>query len=224
MATQQQQIQQAQATLQMLEQLHRAKRVSEQELQQAKRRLADLQAERPYVPLVPLVPRHERVGPPPPPAPEPEPTGRRVDQDEYLSLQADLSADADHLNRQMAELSNQLHKVPMTAGCAELTRPILALKGQIETIWDKKRYLERNRCLPEEPTQETDPDGQTSGSVSALKYELAYKKRRLIDLRYKLKEKLKNLAAKPGKVQQWREELVQTNMEIAEIDIQLGTL
>ena len=221
MATLQQQIQQATATIQMLEQMVRAGRASAQDVQQARDRLTSLTA--------PVVVRAERTAKwvePEPPAElvaVQEPTGRRVDQDEYLALQAELSKDADRLNRQMAELSNQLHKVPTSATCPELTRPILDLKAQIETVWDKKRYLERNRCLPDEADQEETEENSPT-SVSAMKYELAYKKRRLIDQRYKLKEKLKNPSARPGKVQAWRTELMQTNLEIAEIDIKLGTL
>lgn len=202
----------------MLEQMVRIRRASDHELQQARDRLASLTIPSPRETVLipkPSVNREVEFAPV-----EQEPTGRHVDQDEYLSLQSELSKDADRLNRQMAELSNQLHKVPSNAACAQLTRPILDLKAQIETIWDKKRYLERNRCLPDEPT---DQEVETEEN-SPAKFELAYKKRRLIDLRSKLKDKLKNPAAKPAKVQEWREELVQTNLEIAEIDFKLGTL
>ncbi len=232
MATLQQQIQQAQATIQMLEQMVRARRASEQDVQQAKDRLASLLIPERTTPPIPLslkqgegvhrenVDRPVKLVSNVVMEPVAEPTGRRIDQDEYLVLQSELSKDADRLNRQMAELSNQLHKVPSNASCGELTRPILTLKAQIEEIWDKKRYLERNRCLPEE----ADDQEEATEENSPIKYELAYKKRRLIDLRYKLKDKLKNPAAKPGKVQEWREELARTNLEIAEIDITLGTL
>ena len=207
MATRLQEIQQATSTVQMLEQMVKARRASAQELATARERLALLEA--------PALPQREVVIDPD----SLEPVGTAISQAEFLELQAELSKDAERINRQMADLSNQLHKVPPGNTCSELVRPILAMKEQIETIWDKKRYLERNRCLPEERAT-----AEVAGEQSPEKFRLAYEKRRLVDLRSKLHGKLKNPAARPGKVQEWREELQRANLEIAEIDIQLGTL
>ena len=214
MATLQQQVQQAQATVTMLERMVKARRATDQELTAARERLVALTA-----PVVSVVTRYRADDEPTPVVDRPEPTGRAVEADEYLELQSELSKDGDRLNRQMAELSNQLHKVPPGQSCAELTRPILALKDQIESIWDKKRYLERNRAVMPDT-----PDEPETEENSSQKFALSYEKRRLVDLRSKLKKKLQNPAAKPGKVQAWREELQRANLEVAEIDIKLGTL
>ena len=206
------QISQQQASIKMLEMFLKAGRCTTDELNQAKRRLADLQEQTTFVPIAP---RPERVAPAP--APEPVATGRQIVGDEYTTIQADLSAEANGLNRQMADLSNQLQKIPPTAPCPELTRQILELKGKIELIWDKKYYLERNHCLPEE---QSTVDAPTLSDADA--FELAYEKRRLIDLRSKLKRKLLNPKAKSGKLLEWETELAQCNLKIQEIEFKLS--
>ncbi len=205
----------------MLEKLVKAKRCSQVEVDQAKSRLADLQQQESFKPAYPgLQPATQ--WPLVAPAPEPVPTGRVLEGDEYISIQADLSRQADLLNRKMADLSNKLHQVPTGANCPELTRPILQLKAEIETVWDKKRYIERNRVLPEEPTPGADQAERPSTLEDAGRFELAYQKRRLIDLRSKLKRKLADPKAKPGKRYEWEQELAKAELEILEIDVKLG--
>lgn len=216
------QIRQQQSTVQMLEKLLRAKRCSQDEVDQAKRRLVDLQAQENFKPLIPPVPQRERVGPTP--SPVPQPTGRVLDGDEYLSTQADLSKQADQLNRKMADLSNTLHQVPTTVSCPDLVKPILDLKAQIEAIWDKKRYLERNRFLPDEPADDAPERPEILADASRpgeARFELAYQKRRLVDLRSKLRRKLADPKAKVGKRHEWETELVQVELKILEIDVKL---
>lgn len=207
-------IQQQTASVKMLEKLVRAGRSSQTELDKAKARLVDLQAQEGFVPLVQE--RTARVDPPLVLAPaQPIITG-----DEYARLQAEMGKEADRLNRQMADLSNQLQHVPEGVACPQLTSQILALKGQIETIWDRKRYLERNRSLP--------PDEQPDNSLPDLpgddagKFELAYAKRRLIDLRSKLKKKLTDPKARPSKVAEWEQELAQCELKIQELEFKLS--
>lgn len=197
----------------MLEKLLRAKRCSQDEVDQAKHRLADLQQQVDFKPLAVARPPVTAVI-------EPTPTDRAVEGDEYISLQAQLSTQADRLNRQMANLSNNLHQVPPGANCPELTRPILQLKAEIETVWDKKRYLERNRALPAEPT-ETDRSADPAILENAGRFELAYQKRRLIDLRSKLKRKLADPKSKVGKRLEWEIELAKADLEIQEIEVKL---
>ena len=211
------QIRQQQSTVQMLEKLLKAKRCSQAEVDQAKRRLADLQEQVDFKPIVvksTVVPKVDE--------PEPIPTGRLIEGDEYNSLQADLSKQADRLNRKMADLSNKLYLVPPGANCPDLVKPILELKAQIESIWDKKRYLERNRFLPEEPADDQEPINLPPTLADAGRYELAYKKRRLTDLRSKLKRKLADPKAKPGKRYEWEMELAKADLEIQEIEVKLG--
>ena len=207
MATLEQQIAQQTQSVRMLEKMVQARRATPDELSQAQERLELLKNPRPVIQVAQFEDE-------PPPV-----LGRIVNSEEYLQLQADLSTEADHLNRQMAGLSNQLHKVPPGVGCPEIVGPILTLKAQIESIWDQKRYLERNKCLPPEP-EET----RTTTENSPAKFELAYRKRRLVDLRSKLNRKLDDPKAKPAKVQAWQEELVRATYEIQEIDSQLATL
>jgi hypothetical protein len=208
--TLQTQIRQQLATVRSLEKLMKAKRCSQAEVDQAKRRLDDLQQQETFSPAVV---RSVVV-------PEPrQPRSRVIEGDEYASVQADLSKQADQLNRKMADLSNKLHLVPPGANCPELVRPILDMKALIEVVWDKKRYLERNRILPDEPDDQ-EPERLTT-LTDAGQFQLAYEKRRLIDLRSKLKRKLENPKAKPGKRHEWETALVKANYEIAEIELRL---
>lgn len=209
------QIQQQQSTVQMLEKLFKAKRCSEADLDQARRRLTDLQQQQGFKPIIPRPAKAEPVAIYQEPVAT-LPTGRRIDGDEYVSLQADLAAQADQLNRKMADLSNKLHQIPPTVDCPDLTRQILAIKADIETIWDKKRYLERNHSLPEEEKPDL-PILDDKG-----KFELAYEKRKLIDQRSKLRGKLNNPKAKAGKLVEWETELAQCNLKIQEIEFKLS--
>ena len=127
------------------------------------------------------------------------------------------------MNRKMAGLSNNLHQVPTTVNCPELVKPILELKAQIEAVWDKKRYLERNRSLPAELVPEEEPDLLPAlVADDAGKFQLAYLKRRLIDQKSKLKRKLEDPKAKPSKRQEWETELAQCELKIQEIDYKLS--
>lgn len=208
------QIRQQQSTVQMLEKLLKARRCSQDEYDKAKRRLEDLQQQENFKPLVVVT---ERM-----PEPEPiAPIGRLIEGDEFISLQTDLSKDADRLNRKMADLSNKLHQVPIGVSCPELTKPILELKAQIELIWDKKRYLERNHALPEERAVVIPTEDKPLTLEEGVRLKLAYEKRRLIDLRSKLKKKLTNPKAKPGKLLEWETELAKANLEIQEIELKL---
>lgn len=200
------------ATVRMLEMMHKANRASLEELERARRRLAELQ----QLETIP----NKIPGSAPISGPVAEETivaGPKVDEQQFLSLQADLSKEADQLNRKMADLSNKLHLVPAGTACPELTGPILQLKSEIEAIWDKKKYLERNRCLPEEKAADT---SQTPVD-SQEKLALAQTKRRLIDQRSKLKKKLENPKAKAAKRQEWEIELVKASLQINQIDDQL---
>ncbi|MEZ0607858.1 hypothetical protein ACAW74_05040 [Fibrella sp. WM1] len=207
----------------MLESLVGARRASQMELDGAKARLADLEAQRDFKPLQEPQPRVDQ-----PQAHAPDLEGPTVSGDEYARLQAEMSAEADGLNRKMAGLSNQLYQVPDGVACPELTGPILDLKAQIEVIWDRKRYLERNRRLPDEKPVEKrdaelpqlpgdDPDGPPRG-----RYELAYQKRRLIDQKSKLKKKLENPKAKLAKRTEWEQELAACELKIQEMDFKLS--
>lgn len=206
------QISQQQATVRSLEKLLGAKRCTQAELDQAKRRLADLQAQVNFKPVATPAVQVEPVA-----------TGRRIEGDEYISIQADLSKQADQLNRKMAELSNKLHLVPPTALCPELVKPILSLKADIELIWDKKRYLERNRIMLDEATAGDDQDVLPPPTLTdENQFQLAYEKRRLIDKRSKLKKKLENPKASEKKRYEWELELVHVNRGILEIEVKLG--
>ncbi|GAB3767753.1 hypothetical protein GCM10028818_01120 [Spirosoma horti] len=212
------QIRQQQSSVQMLEKLVKARRASQAELDRAKSRLADLQGHENFVPLPE---RAQRVDQPAAQPPKNLPSGPTLSGDNIARMQADLSKEADTLNRQMAGLSNQLHQVPQNVPCPHLTKPILALKAQIEAIWDKKRYLERNRALPAEPTQEPDylPD---LVSDDAGKFELAHVKRSLIDKRSKLRRKLTDPKSRPSKRQEWETDLAICEQKIQEIEFKLS--
>ncbi|NEU67084.1 hypothetical protein [Spirosoma agri] len=217
------QISQQQSTVRSLEKLLGAKRCTQEELDQARRRLADLQEQVNFTPIIKPQVRPGLAQPVVRPVGEPVPTGRRIEGDEYNSLQADLSKEADFLNKKMAGLSNGLHLVPPSAPCPELVKPILELKAQIEAIWDKKRYLERNRCLPEEPTPGDDQaPALTPILTDATQFELVCEKRKLIDRRSKLRKKLENPKASEKKRFEWDMELVKTNLAIQDIDVKLG--
>jgi hypothetical protein len=105
----------------------------QQELDQAIRRLADLQEQVNFKPIVEkqtVVPKGEPVPTGESTAPADRP-GRALEDDEYLSTQAD------QLNRKMAELSNKLHLVPPTINCPELVKSTFELKAEIETVFSQ---------------------------------------------------------------------------------------
>ena len=210
----QNQLRQAEAALSATQMLVKARRATADDVAKAEQHLADVRAliGTPPKPVLADVPATAVVVEPLPVVIRPVAT---VDA---LAMQAELSKEADRLNRQMAEMSNQLHKVPPAMTCPELTRPILELKAQIEAIWDKKRYLERNGGLPEPAADVPTAD------VSPQRYELAYKKSRLIDRKSKLSRKLEDPKAKDAKRQEWQTELMKAEMEIQDLELQLATL
>jgi hypothetical protein len=209
-------IRQQQSTVKMLEKLVGAKRASAEELAKARRRLADLEDQLTFKPL----PQLAQVVATPAPV---DPTGLALGDDEYTRLQGELSRDLDKLTKKQAQMSNELQLVPRHLPCADKVRAILALKAEIEALWDKKRYLERNHRLPPDVTPETKPDAlPTLPGNDEARYELAYQKRRLQDQRSKLKRKLDDPKARPSKRQEWEQELAQCELKIHEVEYRLS--
>jgi hypothetical protein len=206
---------QQQSTVRMIEKMKRAGRATQEQLDAAQRRLDDLQNQ---------TTRPARVDQPQAaPALVQVPTGPLIVGDEYASLQADLSKQADQLQRKIADLSNQLHQIPQHVACPHLTQQILDLVAQREAVWDKKYYLERNRRLPIEPVadQPTTDLPELPGDNDA-KYELAYQKRRLIDQKSKLNKKLGDPKARPSKIAEWERELAECLLKIQDIEFKLS--
>lgn len=198
----------------MLQKMVNAGRAKPDELAAAQRRLDDLQEQ---------TTRPARVDQPQAaPVVVPVPAGPLIVGDEYASLQADLGRQADQLQRKIAELSNQLHQIPQQATCPQLTKQILDLVTQREAVWDKKYYLERNRCLPTEQVADEPTDLPELPGDNDAKYQLAYQKRRLIDQKSKLNRKLGDPKSRPSKRAEWERELAECELKIRDIEFKLS--
>lgn len=140
-----------------------------------------------------------------------------------LSQTAGISKEIDVLQRQMADLSNELHNIPETVACPGLTSQIINLKRRIEGLWTQKHLIERNRTAapvsPAAPTEtyESNPDDDK------LLLQLTYERQRLADKRSKLRNKLKDPKKSIAKNAEWTTELAKVEYELnaKDVDIQL---
>jgi hypothetical protein len=101
------------------------------------------------------------------------------------------------LRTNQAEVCNQLGDIPKNENCQYLTRQAIAYTFEIEKLWTKYRYLEKNGVLPEENNEI-----EEEKSVELLRLEAERKK--FSEERSKLKKKI----AEVGNTEKLREKWV----------------
>lgn len=138
----------------------------------------------------------------------------------YADRQANLTLEADSIRKEQAKLSNLLHKVPPHQDCYELTSRIVDLQGQIEDLWDEKKFIERNgmdaggsfREMPSEAAPVARPLGDVQ-QKAVLTVEL----QRLREKRSKLARKLENPKSAESKKAEWSTELARVSSQIDQL-------
>lgn len=220
------QLTQQESTVKMLEQLVKVRRASQADLDEARAKLAGMRGAKPKVaqPTPTFSPGGSRILP--------------VDRErEYLlpvevlrpmpgadvkTYTAGISREIDQLQRQMAELSNQLHTVPPHVDCPELTRPIVKMKRQIEALWTKRRHAERNGVPA--PEQEAEATEQADPADELRLLQLEQDRQKLREKRSKLRKKLDDPRRSTANDARWRVEAAKVQHELDELDAQITIL
>ncbi|MDR6194731.1 hypothetical protein [Siphonobacter sp. SORGH_AS_0500] len=207
-------IQQKKAAVSMLQALVRTGRAKQADLDRAEIELADLLKEQPKVLLKTqenYSQKTEKIIPKPVNPSKPA----------TLSQTAEISKEIDRLQRQMAELSNELHNIPETVPCPGLTGQIIALKTQIENLWTQKLLIERNRTAAPLPSTVAEPETNPDDEVLLL--QLTHERQRLTDKRSKLRKKLSDPKKSIANTTKWEIELAKVEYELNAkgVDIQL---
>lgn len=140
--------------------------------------------------------------------------------DSYAERQATLTLEADKLRQEQAKLSNLLHKVPAHQDCYELTSRIVDLQGQIEDLWDEKKFIERNGMDAggsfREVAPQVAPTARPLGDVQQ-KAVLTVELQRLREKRSKLARKLENPKSAESKKAEWSTELAKVSSQIDQL-------
>jgi hypothetical protein len=105
----------------------------------------------------------------------------------YQETQAALSKQAKQLSDEQAIASNQLvaaYKQDPKQNVYGLMQNALTLRRQVEDVWDKKKFLERNGYLPEEPQEPAQ-----SSSEPLEKFEQQQKRKQIKDQILKLEKR-----------------------------------
>lgn len=123
--------------------------------------------------------------------------------------QLELTQVASKLRNEQAKLSNTLHLIDPSMNCLELVENILVLRSEIETVWTRKKMLERGLDLAKEET----PAEQAENIEE--KNKLTVLIRRLTDKRSKLRKKLDDLRISEKNRVKWQIELVETEALLA---------
>lgn len=139
----------------------------------------------------------------------------------HLSQTAAISKEIECLQRQMADLSNELHNIPETVPCPGLTSQIIALKKQIEDLWTKKHLLDRNRTSAPVATAVDVPTHQVDPADETLLLQLTHERQRLADKRSKLRKKLTDPKKSVAKNAEWSQELVKVEFELNAKDVEI---
>lgn len=112
-------------------------------------------------------------------------------------LKQELLQEIRKLRAYQAEVSNKMADVPKNESCKHLTSQAIAYTFQIEKLWTKYRYLEKNGVLPEEKNEVIEEK-----SVELLRLEA--ERKRFSEERSKLKRKI----AEVGNSEKLREKWV----------------
>ena len=207
-------IMQAQMVLSLKKQLFKAKRCTSEELERAEDALTALEQESEGFEEQVVQTISETT------------LSNAKNYDEY---QAELSREATKLSAEQAHISNQIvaayQAKAMSAG--GLMKQAIVLRNQIENIWDKKKYLQRNGSLPPETSLGAVPE-QVESEESRLKRMALQQQRKLIKdqigkLEKKIADPTKHVRYQKAeeKVNEWRKALMICQEELSEINLKL---
>lgn len=192
-------IMQQEAAVELIRSLMKSRRATITDLEAAERRLAEL--------------KEVQALPTPissPPASEPI-QSKRVDP----LLSRDLMAKIDDTQKRLAEVCNSMHSIPKDVACPDLMSRAASIKEELEDLWTKYRYLERNGRLPEDEKEEE----KLSSKRSYELLDAVQKKKSISEKRSKLKAKIsnpKNIRSK--KLEEWKDELAQADLDYKYFD------
>lgn len=110
-----------------------------------------------------------------------------------------------------------------------LMKQAIVLRNQIENIWDKKKYLQRNGSLMPESTSGTESE-QVESEESRLKRMALQQERKLIKdqigkLEKKIADPTKHVRYQKAeeKVNEWRKALMICKEELSRVNLDLNT-
>ena len=213
-------IKQQEAAVEMIRQMVSAKRARVERLEAAINELNRLKAE-----------ESANVGSPQSDVPTVARPSRKVvaimqdvNSDIYALKHSALSHEAARLRRDQAELSNMLHKIPAEQPCPELVDKILGLHQQIETIWDQKHFLDRNRHDGPAAPAHDQQVAERAVDVVESKAELSVKLQQFREKRSKLRKKLEDPKASLASKSKWEIELAQVESGIEEVNTKRALL
>lgn len=147
----------------------------------------------------------------------------------YDEYQAELSREATKLSAEQAYISNQIVAAyqAKAVSAGGLMKQAIVLRNQIENIWDKKKYLQRNGSLPPETSLGAEPE-QVESEESRLKRMALQQQRKLIKdqigkLDKKIADPTKHVRYQKAeeKVNEWRKALMICQEELSRINLGL---
>ncbi len=143
----------------------------------------------------------------------------------YQETQAALTKQAKQLSDEQAIASNQLvaaYQQDSKQNVYGLMQNALTLRRQVEDVWDKKKFLERNGYLPQEPQVPVQ-----SSSEHLERFELQQKRKQIRDQILKLEKKIADPTkhVRFHKVEQkmieWQKQLLIYREELDKISISI---
>ncbi len=207
---------QAEMVLNLKRQLFKAKRCTQEELERAEDALVLLQQELEGFEKSSLFV-------------QPVSLTSEIQSKNYDEYQAELSRQAKKLSDEQANVSNQIVAAYLAkaTNAGGLMQQAIALRSEVEKIWDKKVYLKRNGCMPAETSSQADTE-QVESEESRLKRMSLQQERKLIKdqigkLDKKIADPTKHVRFHKAeeKVNEWRKQLMIYQEELSEINLKL---
>jgi hypothetical protein len=148
----------------------------------------------------------------------PEEQVQALRQQPTMMLSAELMSQIDKLNRKRAEACNAMHDVPKDQDCPELMAMAVAIHNELEDVWTKYRYLERNGKLPDEETEK-------AKEVSLELLQKMDERKKLGEKRTKLNKKITDpYNHKNKKLEEWKEEYDFALLRLKDLDDEIYLL
>jgi hypothetical protein len=217
----QNEIMQAEAFLQLKKIMYKAKRCTKRDVEDAEDKLNALLIDTENIGDISVMVM---------PLPEIPKIVQRYEGSNYEKLQAELTAEAKRLSDEQAAVSNQIvasYRENPLLPVPELMAQAIALKKDIEKVWDKKYFLERNRYLKDEVDEVEDE--KESNEIFEKRIISAGKRKLVKDQIYKLEKKIADPTKHvkfnkvEGKLIEWNKELLILQDDLRKIEIDMAT-